>query len=144
VYAEEELMKYMVLVAAVSLVLLAGCPAPPMGPSGETSQVAPGEPTQAHATGEEKLRTLLLQIRDRNLRTREAAVRELGELGDRRAILPLIDVMDDENFISAEAIAWEAIVANYRITVAGALRKITGQDFGTDSAQWKAWYEENR
>jgi len=52
----------------------------------------------------------------------------LGEIGDARAVEPLLPLLLDEH----ETVRWPA---------ATALRKITGQDFGTNADVWRRWWQ---
>jgi hypothetical protein len=51
---------------------------------------------------------------------------------DERVIILLVDAL--ENSLAGDA----------REGAAQALKKLSGQDFGTDHEKWKAWYEENK
>ncbi len=62
---------------------------------------------------------------------RDAAATALGDLEDRRAIAPLIACLADPGAL----VRWQA---------ATTLRRLTGEDFGTDQAKWQAWWEQNR
>ena len=59
---------------------------------------------------------------------RQAAAEALGKLKDPRAIDPLISALTRLNRAGNKA-------------VAAALKALTGQDFGTDAARWRAWRE---
>ncbi len=67
-------------------------------------------------------------VRDESANVRRSAARCLGMLGDRAAIPVLIEALSDRE---------------YRVSAASAaaLAAITGQGFGSDKANWKAWYE---
>jgi len=62
---------------------------------------------------------------------RQRAAMVLGTLNDARAVEPLIAVLKD---------------ADKRLVslAAESLKTITGQDFGTDQAKWRAWSKKNR
>jgi len=63
-------------------------------------------------------------LSDRNEPVRWSAIRILSEIGDERAIEPLIGLVErGRNATDA----------------ANALRAITGQDFGDDAAEWRRW-----
>jgi len=60
-------------------------------------------------------------------KSRRVAARALGEIGDRRAVAALIEALKDRDHqIAASA--------------HGALRAITGQDFGVHFADWEVWW----
>lgn len=69
----------------------------------------------------------------------------LGNIGDKRAVAPLIEVLNSASrdrsgmlgTNSAEATAAMDIIVT-------ALEKITNQDFGRDPKQWKEWWKENK
>ncbi len=67
-------------------------------------------------------------VRDENPNVRRVAARCLGTLGDRAAIPALIEALSDPDYSVSSA-------------AATALAAITGQGFGRDKANWKAWYE---
>lgn len=74
-----------------------------------------------------------------SLFTRDEAALGLGDLGDKRALAPLIDaVANPENMISREGRDWA------RWGAAVALHKLTGQDFRTDVGKWRNWLANNR
>ena len=60
------------------------------------------------------------------------AATALGQIGDTRAVEPLIEVLKERK---RTATLWAA---------AGALKALTGQDFGTDDARWQLWWEEHK
>lgn len=64
--------------------------------------------------------------------TRMAAAEALGEIGDFRAIKPLIDVLNSnfEYSLGTEA--------------KSSLEKITHEDFGKDTLKWKKWWDQNK
>ncbi len=74
---------------------------------------------------------LIAALEDNEWLVRRHAARSLGELGDPRAIQPLVNALEGKGFHTAAA-------------AAGALKKITGQDFGPDPEKWRKWWEENR
>ncbi len=57
---------------------------------------------------------------------RLAAIEALGELGDARAIGPLIDALDSDD-------------REFRTSAAMALHRITGENVGTDPVRWREW-----
>jgi HEAT repeat protein len=59
------------------------------------------------------------------------AAASLGRIGDTKAVQPLVELLKDKE----EIIRWKATEA---------LKKLTNQDFGTDHAAWKAWYEKSK
>jgi len=65
-----------------------------------------------------------LMKRQENVTT--SAARALGEIGDERAIGPLIKAL---------------LIENAKKDAAEALKKITKQDFGDNAAKWKAWHD---
>jgi len=60
-----------------------------------------------------------------------AAARVLGELGDKRAVLPLINTLKSR---------WWHI----RNLAAESLKRLTGQDFGTDYDEWLKWWRNHQ
>ena len=70
-----------------------------------------------------------LKSQDPTLRTRAAGA--LGEIGDRSAVPALIAALRHPDEYTREA-------------AAEALKTLTGQDFGEDSDQWRAWWEQNK
>lgn len=55
----------------------------------------------------------------------------LGRMKDQRAVVPLIEKLDDEN-------------QDVRIMAEEALRQITDQDYGRNKSAWRAWADENK
>jgi HEAT repeat protein len=74
---------------------------------------------------------LISRLENTNARVRERAAWLLGTTGDRRAIEPLIGLLDDEN-------------QGVRTSAAHALQTLTDQDFGTDAARWRQWWQKHR
>ena len=70
-----------------------------------------------------------LKSQDPSLRIRAAGA--LGEIGDRSAVPALIAALRHPDEYTRES-------------AAEALRTLTGQDFGEDPAQWRAWWEQNK
>jgi HEAT repeat protein len=88
-------------------------------------------------------------------------VRSLGEIGDSRAVEPLLAVIDRTNFsgVVAEALARIGdrravgpLIAflekaarqdqlRTRKWFVESLEKLSGQKFGNDVARWRRWYE---
>lgn len=127
----------MVLVALAGL-LVCGCQSAP-------KEEAPAQPAQENQAADDQAKSdrvdeLIGMLKEHAASTRESAAIELGEIGDQRAVPALIEALGDENIMSPAAVAWEMVLANYRATIAGALGKITGENFGPDHARWKEWY----
>ncbi len=70
-----------------------------------------------------------LKSQDPTLRTSAAAA--LAEIGDKDAVPALIGSLGHRDEYTREA-------------AAEALQKLTGQDFGEDPAQWRAWWEQEK
>lgn len=68
-------------------------------------------------------------LKDKDLEARRIAAWALGEIKNRQAIEPLILALKDEN------VRWDS---------AEALKKITGEDFGTEYDKWKNWWKDNK
>lgn len=95
----------------------------------------------------------LLEVLDGNDELlKDVAAGALGEIGDRRAVSPLMDILlaSLPTGLKAQARALE-----FRLRVAEALRKLTGEHFGYIEANdkqerkrasdsWRSWWEENR
>lgn len=81
--------------------------------------------------GEAAVKPLIALLKDKDSYLREIAIAILGEMKETKAIEPLITALKDEEW-------------NVRNTAAKALKKITGQDFGTDQAKWQQWLEKNK
>jgi hypothetical protein len=79
---------------------------------------------QLLAFGPAAVEPLIAELRDRAEGVRWAAASLLGQLGDERAIDPLIEALQRPDMAAAAA---------------DALRTITGQDFGEDPRRWAAW-----
>jgi len=62
---------------------------------------------------------------------RWAAAKALGEIKDPRAIEPLITALSEKDI-------------NLHMFAAGALREMTGRDFGTDYSKWQEWWEQKK
>jgi HEAT repeat protein len=105
---------------------------------------------------------------------RENAARSLGQLGDRRAVEPLMTAITDPEFLGRDftgtrrifteqwVVAWalgqladsRAVIPlvllledreeRNRKAAAESLERLTGQRFGTDAAKWKAWLEKRK
>jgi len=71
---------------------------------------------------------LIVSLRHRKAEVRRLSARLLAAIGDPRAFRPLIIALKDK----ASDVQFEA---------AAALRKMSGQDFGTDHDRWQRWYE---
>jgi len=79
---------------------------------------------------------------DVDWRVRQCIAKALGIIGDDRAVTPLIDIL-----VSLEKISWLSKKVEIEMAedeVVEALEKITNQDFGRDSKQWKEWWKENK
>ena len=75
-------------------------------------------------------------LKEGSLFTRDAAAQGLGELGDHKAVGILIEGLEDpRNSVSCEGANW----ANWGIVKA--LRKLTGQAYGSSAPLWRHWYE---
>lgn len=74
--------------------------------------------------GDAVIADVLPLLQDRNEGVRWSAIRILSEVGDARAIGPLV-VLLEQGKNATEAV--------------NALRTITGQDFGEDSGGWRQW-----
>ena len=73
---------------------------------------------------------LIEELKDDDWCIRSRAALRLGEIGDKKTVPPLIEALKDGN---------ECV----RRHAAGALKKMTGQDFGEDYDKWKTWYEKS-
>ncbi len=58
-------------------------------------------------------------------------VKGLGEIGDKRAVRPLIDALPAKGHIDQQYIS-------------DALSKLTGESFGRDHLKWEEWWEQNK
>ena len=74
---------------------------------------------------------LIKVLKDKNGDVRASTAMALGTIGDKSAIKPLIEVLKDKKEFA-------------RLEAERALKKITGQDFGTDYEQWMEWWEKNK
>ena len=74
--------------------------------------------------GEAAVGPLLEALDSRSEGMRWAAMRSLGELGDERAVGPIIDRLDEPR--DRDAACWS-------------LGKLTGQDLGGDAEAWREW-----
>ncbi len=95
----------------------------------------------------------LLEVLDGNDELlKDVAAGALGEIGDRRAVSPLMDILLASLPTGLEA---QARALEFRLRVAEALRKLTGEHFGYIEAKdeqerkkaldsWRSWWEENR
>lgn len=79
--------------------------------------------------GKSAVEPLIAALKDADDDVPKHAAKVLGEIKDRRAVEPLIAALD--NFFSGEEAAY-------------ALEKITGEDFGYNSVEWKKWWKENK
>ena len=83
--------------------------------------------TAAVETGDEAIDAAVDLLNDRKESVRWSALRILSEIGDTRAVAPLIAMME-KGKSTTEA--------------ANALAHITGQHFGEDLAAWRSWAKE--
>jgi len=79
---------------------------------------------EAVAAGQEAVEPAIQLLHDRSEAVRWSAIRILSEIGDTRAIGPLVGLLERRDS-SADA--------------AAALRALTGQDFGEDASAWRQW-----
>ena len=109
------------------------CAVPPLmrvlatdtGPSGEIRAAAA---TSLATLGDRRaVDPLIRALADASADVRDAAAAALGDLGDHRAIVPLIASLADR----AAFVRWTAYTA---------LKRLTGEDFGLDLAEWLAWW----
>jgi len=77
------------------------------------------------------IKLLIDAVSDQESSIRHSAVWALGEIGDPRAVEPLIIALLDDDL-------------NVRNNAAGALRKITGKNFGEKQKKWQKWWEKNK
>ncbi len=104
--------------------------------------------------------TIIILDKNSDVRLQAKTAEALGRIGDMRAVGPLITVLNrgkdfGVRIKAAEALgrignicAVEPLIAalkqeslNVRTQAAKALGKITGQDFGEDSAKWQEWWD---
>ncbi len=71
---------------------------------------------------------LIVSLRHRKIEVRRIAARLLAAIGDPRAFRPLIIALKDQ-------------ATDVRFEAATALRKLSGEDFGTDPGKWQRWHE---
>lgn len=78
----------------------------------------------------------------------------MGEMGDKSAIQPLINILDHGLIQAQDSLAkagnedaaeqlgrdWPTL----RTEVVSALKKVTGQDFGDNQIKWQLWWEKNK
>jgi HEAT repeat protein len=81
--------------------------------------------------GPKPVDAILFGLTDKSSAVRIAAVRAIGEQPDRRAVELLIEMLDEENALD-------------RLTVIESLGKITGENLGPASVDWRNWWNENR
>ena len=79
---------------------------------------------EAEAAGPEAFDAAAALLNDANEAVRWSAMQILVKLGDKRAVGPLVGML--ERGTSA-------------MEAANALRRLTGQDYGEDAAEWKRW-----
>ena len=73
--------------------------------------------------------SLIACLRDENLGIRTNAAMALGNIGDTRAVEPLIESLNDHDEVM-------------RSRASSALEEITGQDFGQDASLWLDWWHQ--
>jgi HEAT repeat protein len=79
----------------------------------------------------------------------------LGEIKDARAVPYLVEALDDKDdfvrFFAAEALgkigdpsAVEPLMESVKnnSSAADALKRLTGEDFGTDQKDWESWWDQ--
>jgi HEAT repeat protein len=71
---------------------------------------------------------LIVSLKDRSARVRRIAARLLGAINDRRAVKSLLGTLKD----STDDVRFEA---------AASLRRMSGEDHGTDPEKWQRWWE---
>jgi len=71
---------------------------------------------------------LVLSLRHRSEEVRRISARLLGVIRDRRAVQPLVLALKDP-------------ASDVRFEATRALQRISGEDYGTDPAKWKRWWE---
>jgi HEAT repeat protein len=82
---------------------------------------------------------LLELLETGSLFIRDGAALALGDLGDPKAIKPMIDALaKPRNHRSEEGLDWACW------GIVKALLALTGQDFGLDVDQWNRWYQANQ
>jgi len=79
---------------------------------------------EAVAAGDEAVEPAVALLKDRKETVRWSAIRILSEIGDPRAIEPLIELVER---------------GRSALEAANALRTITEQNFGEDGAAWRKW-----
>lgn len=77
---------------------------------------------------DEQLNWLRPFLGDDDWRVRREAVAALGRLQDYSSYAQMVALLDDEQRLIAQTAAWS-------------LRRMSGQDFGDDSAAWRSWFE---
>ena len=81
---------------------------------------------------------LITLLKDGSLFIRDEAALALGDLGEMRAAIPLIEaVADPRNTVSEEGRDWA------RWGAVKALVKLTGEDFGLNADKWNEWIKNN-
>ncbi len=91
--------------------------------------------------GKPAVEPLLALLKDESglaRRYKALVIESLGEIGDQRAVGPIITEMRAYSELSSDLI--------YKVTEysAQALYKLTGRAFGTDVKQWEAWWAQNK
>jgi hypothetical protein len=70
-------------------------------------------------------------LREDDFETVDGAAEILGEIGDKRAVEPLINALKEKGSFNVSYISTS-------------LERITGQNFGGDLIKWQKWWEENK
>jgi hypothetical protein len=89
----------------------------------------------------EAVQPLIPLLRSDDLYVRRSVAHSLGNIGDRAAIVPLIEMIDEsekrpKDLRSREAWLKDIDAAEF------SLSRLTGQNFGTNLAKWRAWLGE--
>jgi len=64
----------------------------------------------------------------------------LGEIGDKAAVRPLIELMEDSTAKKPSGAIMKGQWGEDINAAAFALKNITGEDFAFDTAKWKKWF----
>ncbi|MFC1497913.1 HEAT repeat domain-containing protein [Verrucomicrobiota bacterium] len=84
----------------------------------------PGTIDAVAEKGDAVIDNILPLLQDRNEGVRWSAIRIMSEIGDNRAVGPLITLLEQ---------------SKNAVDAVNALRSITGQDFGEESGEWRNW-----
>jgi len=96
------------------------------GPSVGVDVTAPGI-----GSGNLLVGRLIDRLKHPNANVRQRAARLLGTMNNPRAVDPLIEALSDSD-------------ARVRDNAAESLKRLTGEDFGTDQQKWQQWRGEKR